>query len=78
LILILIKRKDFEKINFYENLEIDLSELLSMDVMAPILANKNVQEKLINYLPESEVLPKSEQELRNTLTTPQFKKVWLI
>jgi len=25
-------------------------------------------------LPDSEILPKNEQELRNTLTTPQFKK----
>ena len=42
--------------------------------MAPILANKNIQEKLIQYLPDSDILPKTEQELRTTLTTPQFKK----
>lgn len=55
--------------------ELDLSELVSLDVMAPILANKSIQEKLIQYLPESDILPKNEQELRTTLTTPQFKKV---
>jgi 26S proteasome regulatory subunit N13 len=54
--------------------EIDLSEIITLDVMAPILANKSVQEKLVQYLPDSEILPKNEQELRTTLTTPQFKK----
>jgi len=43
--------------------------------MAPILANKNIQEKLVQYLPDSEILPKNENELRMTLSTPQFKKV---
>jgi len=57
-----------------ERSELDLSELVSLDVMAPILANKSIQEKLIQYLPDSEILPKNEQELRTTLTTPQFKK----
>ena len=55
--------------------ELDLSEILSLDVMAPILANKSIQEKLIKYLPDSEILPKNEAELRKHLTTPQFKKV---
>ena len=45
--------------------------------MSPILANKSVQEKLIQYLPESEVLPKSEEELKTTMTAPQFKRVSL-
>lgn len=58
------------------NLELDLSEILSMDVMAPILANKSVQEKLMQYLPDAEILPKTEAELRNNLTSPQFKKVF--
>ena len=55
--------------------ELDLSEILSLDVMAPILANKSIQEKLIKFLPDSEILPKNEAELRKHLTTPQFKKV---
>lgn len=53
---------------------LDLSECITLDTMAPILANKTIQEKLVQYLPESDILPKNEQELRNTLTTPQFKK----
>jgi hypothetical protein len=31
---------------------VDLSEIVSADIMAPILSNKQVQEKLIKYLPE--------------------------
>lgn len=54
--------------------ELDLAEIISIDTMAPILANKSIQEKLIQYLPDSDVLPKTEQELKQTLTTPQFKK----
>lgn len=54
--------------------EIDLSEVVTLDLMAPILANKSVQDKLTQFLPDSEILPKNEQELRTTITTPQFKK----
>lgn len=54
--------------------EVDLADVVTLDVMAPILADKNIQERLIQYLPDSEILPKNEKELRTTLTTPQFKK----
>lgn len=55
--------------------DLDLSEVLTLDVMAPILSNKDVQARLIEHLPDSpDILPKSEAELRQTLTTPQFKK----
>jgi len=54
--------------------ELDLADIISLDVMAPILANKSIQEKLVQHLPESDILPKNEQELRATLTAPQFKK----
>lgn len=49
--------------------------MVTLELMAPILANKSVQEKLMQFLPDSEILPKNEQELRTTITTPQFKKV---
>jgi hypothetical protein len=35
--------------------------------MIPILANSEVQERLVKYLPEGESLPKTEQELRDTV-----------
>lgn len=54
--------------------DLDLSEVLSLDVMAPILSNKQIQEKLMQHLPESDILPKTEHELRTTLSTPQFKR----
>lgn len=54
--------------------DLDLSEVLTLDVMAPILSNKEIQARLIEHLPESDILPKNEHELRQTLTTPQFKK----
>lgn len=54
--------------------EADLSDVLTMDIMAPILANKDIQERLMQHMPESEILPKNEKELRDTMTSPQFKK----
>ena len=47
--------------------------------MLPILANAEVQQRLIPYLPEGEMLPKTEEELRNTISSPQFQqvRVWL-
>lgn len=54
--------------------DLDLSEVINLETMAPILADKQIQERLMQYLPESEILPKTEQEIRTTLTTPQFKK----
>ena len=43
--------------------------------MVPILANKDVQARLIPHLPEGSSLPKNEEELRNTISTPQFQQV---
>jgi len=53
---------------------VDLAKALSPEAMIPILANAQVQERLIQYLPEGESLPKSEEELRNTVTSPQFQQ----
>ena len=43
--------------------------------MIPILANAGVQERLVKYLPEGQELPKTEDELRNTVSSPQFQQV---
>ena len=56
--------------------DIDLSSALNPEVMIPILANKDIQERLIPFLPEGENLPKTEDELRNTVKTPQFQQVF--
>ena len=56
-------------------LAIDLSSALSSEVMIPILANSDVQERLIPYLPEGEQLPKTETQLRETVQSPQFQQV---
>lgn len=53
---------------------IDLSQALNPESMIPILANKDVQQRLVPYLPEGEVLPKSEEELRATVSSPQFQQ----
>lgn len=43
--------------------------------MAPILANPEVQQRLMPYLPSGESLPQSTEELHNTLSSPQFQQV---
>ncbi|XP_060083008.1 proteasomal ubiquitin receptor ADRM1-B-like [Ylistrum balloti] len=54
--------------------DIDLVQALNPEMMIPILANKDVQERLIKFLPEGESLPKTEAELRNTISSPQFQQ----
>ena len=54
---------------------VDLSAAVTPEAMLPILANPDIQAKLIPHLPEGESLPKTEGELRNTISTPQFKQV---
>ncbi|KAH3780658.1 hypothetical protein DPMN_158477 [Dreissena polymorpha] len=53
---------------------VDLSKALDPESMVPILANPEVQQRLIPFLPEGGALPKSEEELRATITSPQFKQ----
>lgn len=53
---------------------VDLSQALNPESMVPILANKEVQERLTKFLPEGQELPKSEEELRNTISSPQFQQ----
>ena len=56
-------------------LPVDLSNALTPETMIPILANADVQERLIPFLPEGESLPKTEEELRDTVSSPQFQQV---
>ncbi|KAK7929101.1 hypothetical protein WMY93_005496 [Mugilogobius chulae] len=53
---------------------VDLASVLTPDVMAPILSDPEVQQRLLPYLPSGESLPQSPEELHNTLTSPQFQQ----
>ena len=54
---------------------VDLASVLTPEVMAPILANPEVQQRLMPYLPSGESLLQSSEELHNTLSSPQFQQV---
>ncbi|KAM8947527.1 proteasomal ubiquitin receptor ADRM1 isoform 1-T1 [Pelodytes ibericus] len=53
---------------------VDLASVLTPEIMAPILANAEVQERLMPYLPSGESLPQTADEIQNTLTSPQFQQ----
>ncbi|KAI0227864.1 Proteasomal ubiquitin receptor ADRM1 [Lamellibrachia satsuma] len=53
---------------------VDLAVAITPDAMIPILANPQIQQQLLPFLPEGESLPKTEEELRNTVKSPQFKQ----
>uniref|UniRef100_H3AK72 ADRM1 26S proteasome ubiquitin receptor n=1 Tax=Latimeria chalumnae TaxID=7897 RepID=H3AK72_LATCH len=54
--------------------QVDLAGVLTPEIMAPILANSEVQERLTPYLPSGESLPQTAEEIQNTLTSPQFQQ----
>ncbi|XP_009214071.1 proteasomal ubiquitin receptor ADRM1 isoform X4 [Papio anubis] len=56
--------------------QVDLASVLTPEIMAPILANADVQERLLPYLPSGESLPQTAEEIQNTLTSPQFQQMW--
>uniref|UniRef100_A0A3P8X3X4 ADRM1 26S proteasome ubiquitin receptor n=1 Tax=Cynoglossus semilaevis TaxID=244447 RepID=A0A3P8X3X4_CYNSE len=53
---------------------VDLASVLTPEVMAPLLADPEVQQRLIPYLPSGESLPQSSEELHNTISSPQFQQ----
>ncbi|KAK3518441.1 hypothetical protein QTP70_000657 [Hemibagrus guttatus] len=53
---------------------VDLASVLTPEIMAPILANAEIQQRLLPFLPSGESLPQSTDELHNTLTSPQFQQ----
>ncbi|XP_066558415.1 proteasomal ubiquitin receptor ADRM1 [Amia ocellicauda] len=53
---------------------VDLASVLTPEIMAPILANAEVQQRLLPYLPSGESLPQTADEIQNTLTSPQFQQ----
>uniref|UniRef100_A0A3P9A9Z5 Uncharacterized protein n=1 Tax=Esox lucius TaxID=8010 RepID=A0A3P9A9Z5_ESOLU len=54
--------------------DVDLASVCTPEVMAPILSNAEVQQRLLPYLPSGESLPQSAEEIQNTLTSPQFQQ----
>ncbi|KAG7281079.1 hypothetical protein CRUP_027616 [Coryphaenoides rupestris] len=53
---------------------VDLASVLTPEIMAPILANAEVQQRLTPYLPSGESLPQSPEELHLTISSPQFQQ----
>ncbi|CAL8234841.1 unnamed protein product [Boreogadus saida] len=53
---------------------VDLASVLTPEIMAPILANAEVQQRLTPYLPSGESLPQSSEELSHTISSPQFQQ----
>ncbi|KAM3872522.1 proteasomal ubiquitin receptor ADRM1 [Diretmus argenteus] len=53
---------------------VDLATVCTPEMMAPILANAEVQKRLLPFLPSGESLLQSPEEIQNTLTSPQFQQ----
>ncbi|XP_041858855.1 proteasomal ubiquitin receptor ADRM1 isoform X2 [Melanotaenia boesemani] len=53
---------------------VDLASVCTPEMMAPILTNAEVQQRLLPFLPSGESLPQSAEELQNTLNSPQFQQ----
>ncbi|KAJ8021136.1 Proteasomal ubiquitin receptor ADRM1 [Holothuria leucospilota] len=53
---------------------VDFAQVLTSDVMAPLLENPEFQQQLLQYAPEGENLPRDPQRLRETLQSPQFQQ----
>lgn len=51
-----------------------MSEALNAEQMVPILADPAVQERLTPFLPQDASIPSSEEELRSTISSPQFQQ----
>ncbi|KAF6024322.1 ADRM1 [Bugula neritina] len=53
---------------------VNLSEALNSEKMIPILADPRVQERLTPFLPQDSSIPSSQDELRATISSPQFQQ----
>lgn len=53
---------------------VDLASVCTPEMMAPILTNAEVQQRLLPFLPSGEHLPQSADEIQNTLNSPQFQQ----
>ncbi|XP_047462944.1 proteasomal ubiquitin receptor ADRM1 [Mugil cephalus] len=53
---------------------VDLASVCTPEMMAPILSNAEVQQRLLPFLPSGESLPQSAEEIQSTLNSPQFQQ----
>ncbi|XP_064652138.1 proteasomal ubiquitin receptor ADRM1-like [Lineus longissimus] len=53
---------------------VDLSHAMPAEAIIPLLSNPETQQRLIQFLPEAETLPRNETELRATIQSPQFQQ----
>ncbi|XP_055022257.1 proteasomal ubiquitin receptor ADRM1 isoform X3 [Boleophthalmus pectinirostris] len=53
---------------------VDLASVCTPEMMAPILSNPEVQQRLLPFLPSGESLPQSAEQIQNTLSSPQFQQ----
>ncbi|XP_028265645.1 proteasomal ubiquitin receptor ADRM1-like isoform X2 [Parambassis ranga] len=53
---------------------VDLASVCTPEMMAPILSNAEVQQRLLPFLPSGESLLQSAEEIQNTLNSPQFQQ----
>lgn len=53
---------------------VDLATVCTPEMMAPILSNPEVQQRLMPFLPSGESLLQNPEEIQNTLTSPQFQQ----
>lgn len=54
---------------------VNLASVCTPEMMAPILTNAEVQQRLLPFLPSGESLLQSADEIQNTLNSPQFQQV---
>ncbi|ESO01169.1 hypothetical protein HELRODRAFT_82406 [Helobdella robusta] len=52
----------------------DVLKSISPDVLLPLLADPKIQERLVPFLPDGEVIPKTVEELKDTVHSPQFQQ----
>ncbi|CAF0810620.1 unnamed protein product [Rotaria sordida] len=54
---------------------IDLCDIMTNENLVSLLANKDVQEKLRAHLPEDNTIPNTEEELKESIQSPQFRQI---
>ena len=64
--------------SLFTNTGVDLAASFSVDALTPLLADKGTQERLKPFLPAVENLSGSEDDIKQTIQSPQFKQVCII